>query len=81
MARRLDRQAARRAVGLANARNPIAIVVPCHRMIGARGALVGYGGGLARKRWLLTHEGVSLPVLAPAETMPVAPESPSPGSA
>jgi methylated-DNA-[protein]-cysteine S-methyltransferase len=62
MARRLDRQAASRAVGLANARNPIAIVVPCHRMIGARGALVGYGGGLARKRWLLTHEGVRLPL-------------------
>ncbi|MBI2719134.1 MAG: methylated-DNA--[protein]-cysteine S-methyltransferase [Rhizobiales bacterium] len=46
-----------RAVGLANGRNPIAIVVPCHRVIGADGTLVGYGGGLDRKRWLLRHEG------------------------
>jgi methylated-DNA-[protein]-cysteine S-methyltransferase len=61
MAGRLRRPAASRAVGLANARNPIAIVVPCHRMIGVHGALVGYGGGLARKRWLLAHEGATLP--------------------
>jgi methylated-DNA-[protein]-cysteine S-methyltransferase len=47
---------ASRAVGLANGANPIAIVVPCHRVIGANGALTGYGGGLARKRWLLEHE-------------------------
>lgn len=47
---------ASRAVGLANGANPIAIVVPCHRVIGADGALVGYGGGLDRKRWLLEHE-------------------------
>lgn len=45
-----------RAVGLANGRNPIAIVVPCHRIIGSNGALTGYGGGLDRKRWLLAHE-------------------------
>ena len=45
-----------RAVGAANGANPIAIIVPCHRVIGARGALVGYGGGLERKRWLLNHE-------------------------
>lgn len=45
-----------RAVGLANGRNPIAVVVPCHRVIGADGGLVGYGGGLDRKRWLLDHE-------------------------
>ncbi len=45
-----------RAVGLANGANPIAIVVPCHRVIGADGTLTGYGGGLARKRWLLDHE-------------------------
>ena len=45
-----------RAVGLANARNPISIVVPCHRVIGADGTLVGYGGGLERKRVLLAHE-------------------------
>ena len=49
-----------RAVGAANGANPIAIVVPCHRIIGAGGALVGYGGGLERKRWLLEHEGVLL---------------------
>src|SRR5437868_13818761 len=47
-----------RAVGLANNRNPIAVVVPCHRVIGADGTLVGYGGGLDRKTWLLRHEGV-----------------------
>jgi methylated-DNA-[protein]-cysteine S-methyltransferase len=52
--------AAVRAVGAANGANPIAIVVPCHRIIGTSGALVGYGGGLDRKRWLLEHEGVLL---------------------
>jgi methylated-DNA-[protein]-cysteine S-methyltransferase len=45
-----------RAVGLANGRNPISIIVPCHRVIGADGSLTGYGGGLPRKRWLLAHE-------------------------
>ena len=49
-----------RAVGAANGANPISVVVPCHRVIGADGSLTGYGGGLARKRWLLEHEGVSL---------------------
>jgi len=49
-----------RAVGSANARNPISIVVPCHRVIGAGGKLVGYGGGLERKRALLAHEGAIL---------------------
>lgn len=51
---------ASRAVGLANGRNPISIIVPCHRVIGADGSLTGYGGGLDRKEWLLRHEG-SLP--------------------
>jgi methylated-DNA-[protein]-cysteine S-methyltransferase len=46
-----------RAVGLANGQNPIAIIVPCHRVIGKDGSLVGYGGGLERKVWLLKHEG------------------------
>jgi methylated-DNA-[protein]-cysteine S-methyltransferase len=52
-----------RAVGRANGANPLSVVVPCHRLIGADGALVKYGGGLERKRWLLVHEGV---VLKPA---------------
>jgi methylated-DNA-[protein]-cysteine S-methyltransferase len=56
LARRLGRPGAARAVGLANGRNPIAIVVPCHRVIGAAGALRGYGGGLDRKRYLLDLE-------------------------
>jgi methylated-DNA-[protein]-cysteine S-methyltransferase len=62
LARRLGRPAAVRAVGLANGANPIGIVVPCHRVIGADGSLTGYGGGLDRKRWLLNHETASMPV-------------------
>ncbi len=57
LARRLGRQKAVRAVGGANGANPIGIVVPCHRIVGFGGALTGYGGGLHRKAWLLTHEG------------------------
>jgi methylated-DNA-[protein]-cysteine S-methyltransferase len=57
-AKRLNNPKASRAVGLANGRNPISIVVPCHRVIGADGSLTGYGGGLERKQWLLAHEGV-----------------------
>ncbi|MBC8011400.1 MAG: methylated-DNA--[protein]-cysteine S-methyltransferase, partial [Burkholderiales bacterium] len=49
-----------RAVGSANGANPISIVVPCHRVIGANGSLTGYAGGLDRKRWLLAHEGATL---------------------
>ena len=49
-----------RAVGHANGANPISVVVPCHRLIGANGTLTGYGGGLHRKKWLLEHEGVRL---------------------
>ncbi len=60
LAQRIGRPGASRAVGLANGANPIAIVVPCHRVIGADGTLTGYGGGLPRKRWLLAHEGVQL---------------------
>lgn len=56
LARRAGAPDAVRAVGACNARNPVAIVVPCHRVIGADGTLTGYGGGLARKRWLLDHE-------------------------
>jgi methylated-DNA-[protein]-cysteine S-methyltransferase len=61
LARRIGRPAACRAVGLANGSNPISIVVPCHRVIGADGQLTGYGGGIARKRWLLDHEQRALP--------------------
>jgi methylated-DNA-[protein]-cysteine S-methyltransferase len=56
IAARVGRASASRAVGAANGRNPIAIVVPCHRVIGAGGALTGYAGGVERKRWLLDHE-------------------------
>ena len=59
LARRIGRPTSMRAVGLANGANPISIVVPCHRVIGADGSLTGYGGGLERKRWLLAHEGVA----------------------
>jgi methylated-DNA-[protein]-cysteine S-methyltransferase len=60
LARQLGRPKSVRAVGLANAANPVAIVVPCHRVIGTDGSLTGYGGGISRKRWLLVHEGVAL---------------------
>jgi O-6-methylguanine DNA methyltransferase len=56
LARAIGQPRASRAVGLANHENSIAIVIPCHRVIGAGGALVGYGGGVARKKWLLDHE-------------------------
>jgi methylated-DNA-[protein]-cysteine S-methyltransferase len=59
LAAKIGRPSAIRAVGLANGANPVAVVVPCHRVIGSDGSLTGYGGGLARKRWLLAHEGAS----------------------
>ena len=60
LARRLGDPHATRAVGAANGKNPIPIIVPCHRVVGVRGELTGFGGGLDRKRWLLEHEGVLL---------------------
>jgi methylated-DNA-[protein]-cysteine S-methyltransferase len=63
LAAKLGAPNAMRAVGHANGSNPISVVVPCHRLIGANGSLIKYGGGLERKRWLLKHEGV---VLKPA---------------
>ena len=57
LARRVGNTAAVRAVGAANGRNPIPIIVPCHRVIGSDGSLTGFGGGIERKRWLLEHEG------------------------
>jgi methylated-DNA-[protein]-cysteine S-methyltransferase len=56
LAARLGRPTASRAVGAANGRNPISVIVPCHRLIGSTGALTGYAGGLERKAWLLQHE-------------------------
>lgn len=60
LAHRLGDRKASRAVGLANGKNPISIIVPCHRVIGADGSLTGYGGGIERKLWLLRHEGAVL---------------------
>ena len=56
LAAHIGRPLASRAVGLANGRNPVSIVVPCHRVVGSNGLLTGYGGGIERKRWLLDHE-------------------------
>jgi methylated-DNA-[protein]-cysteine S-methyltransferase len=61
LARWVGSPQASRAVGLANGRNPVSIIVPCHRVIGADGSLTGYGGGLARKAWLLEHEAAHRP--------------------
>lgn len=58
LARTVNAASAVRAVGAANGANPVALVVPCHRVIGTNGSLTGYGGGLDRKRWLLQHEGI-----------------------
>lgn len=60
LAARIGSPGGARAVGMANGRNPISIIVPCHRVIGASGDLTGYGGGLQRKRWLLDHEAAVL---------------------
>jgi methylated-DNA-[protein]-cysteine S-methyltransferase len=65
---RMGRPGAARAVGAANGRNPIAIIVPCHRVIGANGTLTGYGGGLDRKEWLLGLEACALGVATRRQT-------------
>lgn len=82
LARRLGAPGASRAVGLANGRNPIPIVVPCHRVIGSTGTLTGYAGGVERKRWLLDHEALRtasgqprLTVPAPGSTVTTSPSS------
>jgi methylated-DNA-[protein]-cysteine S-methyltransferase len=72
LARQLGRPKSARAVGLANATNPVAIVVPCHRVVGTDGSLAGYGGGISRKRWLLIHEGAALEKFA-TRCLPEAP--------
>jgi methylated-DNA-[protein]-cysteine S-methyltransferase len=56
MAAALGRPNAARAIGMANALNPVSLVVPCHRLVGSNGSLTGYGGGIERKRWLIDHE-------------------------
>jgi len=67
LARRVGDPGAARAVGSANAHNPVSIIVPCHRVVGHTGSLTGYGGGMERKRWLLVHEGaLARDVLDPA---------------
>jgi methylated-DNA-[protein]-cysteine S-methyltransferase len=73
LAKKLGVPAAVRAVGLANGANPISIVVPCHRVIGADGSLTGYGGGLHRKRWLLEHEQKCRSGVGPSRTSIVEP--------
>ncbi len=60
IAARIGKPGAARAVGLANSLNPISLAVPCHRVVGSTGALTGYGGGIARKHWLLAHEAGGL---------------------
>ncbi|MDJ0702582.1 MAG: methylated-DNA--[protein]-cysteine S-methyltransferase [Leptolyngbyaceae cyanobacterium MO_188.B28] len=71
LAAKIGQPTASRAVGMANSRNPIAIVIPCHRVIGANASLTGYAGGIERKRWLLEHEGVVLEELANRQKMRV----------
>ena len=64
LAARIGLPKAVRAVGLANGANPVGLIVPCHRVIGANGSLTGYGGGIERKRWLLNHEGAAFKLAA-----------------
>jgi methylated-DNA-[protein]-cysteine S-methyltransferase len=70
LARRIGESTAVRAVGAANGANPVALVVPCHRVIGSDGTLTGYGGGLERKRWLLDHEHAPWKGSRPDPTLP-----------
>jgi methylated-DNA-[protein]-cysteine S-methyltransferase len=72
LARAVGAPTAMRAVGAANGQNPVAIIVPCHRVIGSDGDLTGYGGGIPRKAWLLSHEGVLAPELPLDGERPVA---------
>ena len=66
LARRVGRPRAARAVGMANHHNPLVVIVPCHRVVAADGSLGGYGGGVARKEWLLAHEGARPATRGPA---------------
>ncbi len=71
LAARVDRPAAMRAVGAANGRNPLPIVLPCHRVIGADGSLTGFGGGLPTKRFLLELEGALAPETTAEDLFPM----------
>jgi methylated-DNA-[protein]-cysteine S-methyltransferase len=71
LATAIGRPSAVRAVGAANGANPIAVAIPCHRLIGANAALIGYGGGLDRKRWLLAHERGERPLFDQAPSTPI----------
>ena len=71
LAARISRPKAIRAVGAANARNPISIIVPCHRVVGSNGTLTGYAGGLERKEWLLRHEAPVQPASRAASKSPL----------
>lgn len=62
LAQKIGNPSAMRAVGLANGANPVGVIVPCHRVIGANGSLTGYGGGISRKRWLLQHESGAMDI-------------------
>lgn len=73
LAQRLGQPQASRAVGAANGRNPIAIILPCHRVIAANQKLTGYAGGLDRKQWLLDHERVAAPATSIQTTLPLFP--------
>ncbi len=75
VAREIDNPAAVRAVGMAVGRNPLGVLIPCHRVLGANGSLTGYAGGLHRKVWLLNHEGV--PGYGATGAAPSAKQSPS----
>jgi methylated-DNA-[protein]-cysteine S-methyltransferase len=77
LARRAGAPGAARAIGAANGRNPIPIVVPCHRVIGADGSLTGFGGGVERKEWLLAHEGAWPAARASAARVPAAAAAPT----
>jgi AraC family transcriptional regulator of adaptative response/methylated-DNA-[protein]-cysteine methyltransferase len=80
VASQVGKRDAVRAVGQANGRNPVAIVVPCHRVVGADGSLSGYGGGLWRKRWLLEHERAVLRLAEPSAPAPAVSRSRAAGS-
>jgi len=71
IAKKVNKPKGSQAVGGANGRNPISIIVPCHRVIGSNGSLTGYAGGIERKLWLLNHEGITLKVTKEQEQLSI----------